>query len=180
MKEAEEFVLKHAWAPYDPVKAHEYYMKNRKLHPRVKSARYEVKRSDGKTVTLSAKQLAEQKAYAEHRVSAIHDRLATLKKELVKKIDVTKKSKAKPTAADKSKAARESRKYRDAHKQELKTKEKQAAATSGGSKSSSSSTTSKKSPETVDSLSTKIVSTKASLKAAVEKQRELATSKRIG
>lgn len=182
MLEAEDFVLKHAWAPYDPAKAHEYYMRTRQLHPRAKSAKYEVKRADGKTATLNAKQLAEQKAYAEHRVTAIHEKLKTLKAELVKKIDATHKAKAKPTAADKAKASRDAKQYRNSHKQELKTKAKQKAASSPQPKSSSSSTstTAKKAPETVDSLATKIVATKASLKAAVEKQRELATSKRIG
>ena len=171
----EQFVLMHAAAPYDPVKAHEYYMRTRKLKPRQRSSKsdsYTVNVGSGKTVKLSAQKLEEQKAYAEHRVGIIKDKLKGLNAQLKKKLAAANK---KPTAADKSKAARESRQYRDKHKQELATKAKRAASSKPATSSKSSSKTT-----TVATIKKNIVTTKASLKAAVAKQKQLATAKRNG
>lgn len=183
-----EIVLEHAKKPYDPVKAHEYYMRTRKLHPRKKGVSYTVQRGNGRTVKLSAKELTEEKLYAQHRVTVIKGRLETLQSELQKKMAETKK---KPTAADKTKQKQESKKYRNAHKTEIANKEKQAAAKaspatssskSGSSKTSTTTagkTTTKKS-NTTESLTTQIVNTRNELHAAVQKQRELASATRNG
>ena len=171
----EQFVLMHAAAPYDPVKAHEYYMRTRKLKPRQRSSKsdsYTVNVGNSKTVKLSAQKLEEQKAYAEHRVSVIKDKLKGLNAQLKKKLAAANKN---PTAAEKSKAARESRQYRDKHKQELATKAKRAASSKPATSSKSSSKTT-----TVATIKKNIVTTKASLKAAVAKQKQLATAKRNG
>lgn len=180
MLSPEEFILSHADKPYNPVKAHEYYMRTRKLHPRKTGVSYTVSRGGGKTVKLSAKQLAEQQAYAAHRVSAIRDRLTKLNKLLAQKLHDEKQrerdAKKKPTSAEKHKAAQESKKYREKNQQKVKTAAKQAAA----KKSHTTPSKTSKTPTTVTGLEDRILATKASLKSAVEKQRELASAHKNG
>lgn len=178
-------VLMHGNAPYDPVKAHEYYMRTRHLKGRRKGGSFTVTEANGKTVKLSAQQLAEQKAYAAHRVSQIKKNLADLNVILRNKLEEAQASAAKkdkpPTLAEKAQAARDAEKYRQTHKQELKNKATQQAAKqrSSGSSSSSSSSSQPKS-DTVDSVKADIKKTRDNLKAAVAKQRELATAKKNG
>jgi hypothetical protein len=164
-------VLMHAGLPYDSAKAHAYYLNYRKLHPRQPGAAktsvsYTVQTGKGSTVKVGSQQLAEQKVYADLRVSQIKTKLTTLTAELNKRLQ---KAKAGPTVADKSKAARDSKQYRDTHKQEIANKSKTAAASKPPAKT-----------ETTASLKTHIVNVKADLKAAVAKQRELATAKKNG
>lgn len=181
-------VLMHGDAPYDPAKAHLYYEQHKHLHPRAKgSGTYTVNRGGGKKVTLTGKQLTEEKAYAGHRVSAIKDRLKNLTEELHKKMAEAHK---KPTAADKHAQAKASKKYADKHKQQIANKAKAEASkhkTVGGtpakkSASSGSSSSSSKTHKstTVEGLKKEIVTTKANLKAAVAKQRQLASATRNG
>lgn len=187
-------VLIHAdGAPYDPSKAHEYYLRTRKLHPRQAARQqpkpvsrhhgttYTVKGANGKTVKLTAKQLEEQKAYTAKRIAHLKKNLSDLAVLLHEKMRTAKAAKAKadrpPTLAEKAKAARDAEKYRKTHKQEIANKAKTAA-----SKSSSSGSGSKSTPkvDTVDSLKKEISTTKANLKSAVAKQRQLATAKKNG
>lgn len=170
-------VLMHANLPYDPAKAHEYYLKTRKLHPRQKGNVVQpvirptgsfVIKSGNKNVKISAQALQEQKVYAAGRVTAITARLAKLNSELRKRVA---KAKAGPTAADKSKAARAAKQYRDKHKQQLANKAKKAAAKAPPKKVSTT---------TVASLRKQIDTTKNDLKAAISKQRELAAAKKSG
>jgi hypothetical protein len=171
-------VLMHEAAPYDPAKAHEYYMKTRKLKGRHHGGSYTVKTGGGHTVVLSGQKLVEQKAYAAHRVEALKKDLSDLAVILRNKIEEAKKSSKPPTLAEKAKAAREAEQYRKSHKQELQNKAKAAAAKKAPSSSSSSAPKAK--TDTVDSLKADITKTKANLKAAVAKQRELATAKKNG
>ena len=175
-------VLMHESAPYDPKKAHDYYMRTRKLKGRKPGGSYTVKTGTGKTVTLSGQKLVEQKAYAAHRVEALKKDLSDLAVLLRSKIAEAKKSNTPPTLAEKAKAARDAEQYRKTHKQALQNKAKAAAAKKApsSSSSSSSSSTSKTKTDTVDSLKADITKTKANLKAAVAKQRELATAKKNG
>lgn len=178
MKLPDGSTLMHDGAPYDPAKAHEYYLRTRKLHPRTKggvtqpalrpAGSFTVK-SGNKTVKLSAQSLQEQKTYAAFRVKIIQNRLKTLNVELQKRVA---KAKAGPTAADKTKAAKESQAYRDKHKQELANKRKAAAAKKAPVK--------KPTTDTVATLRTRITHAKSDLQAAVAKQRELAAAKRNG
>lgn len=126
---------------YDPFKAHAYYIRTRKLHPRQRgSGQPQVNRFRPQRLA-SSPSVMKQKADLDAHISALQTKLAQLKAALnqaVKKESATKGPK-KPTAADKSKKARESKKYRQEHKQVLKTKAKQAAAKSGGGSGGSSS-----------------------------------------
>lgn len=167
--------LMHGKSPYDPVKAHEYYLRTRQLKGRKKGTSYTV-RYQGKTVKLSAKELAEQKAYAAKRVTAIKEKLAELNVKLKEALREAQKKQAKskreaskpPTAAEKSEAARESKKYRDKHKQELATKSRKAAAESRNKTDK----TNKEDP--VESIQRIIDKVSSNLKAAVARQRALA------
>lgn len=167
---------------YDPVKAHEYYMRTRKLKGRKprsssrptrgsnpRSQSYVVKTPAGKTVNLTRTELDQQRAYAAKRVSEIKKNLAVLGTKLRKmRSDARKKASQskreadkKPTVAEKSKAARESEKYRKEHKQELKTKAKKEIKKESANK------------DPVAELETKITEIKGRLAAAVAKQRAL-------
>jgi len=133
----------HASAPYDPKKAHEYYLRTRKLKGRKKgasqplaTARVGTTKTAPKIVPkhtqieqLSPQQKAELRAYAAQRVQAAQQKVTELNKKLKEAMAEAKKSAdKKPTAADKHEKAREAKKYRQEHKQELKTKAKRAAA----------------------------------------------------
>lgn len=164
---------------YDPVKAHEYYMRTRQLKGRRKgSPRFTVRGARGQTVELTGQQLAEQRAYTAKRVSDIKNRLAELSTKLTKLRSEarTKKAKSKreakkaPTAAEKSKAARESKQYREKHQQKLASKRK------GGSGSKSAKSGSSADP--VEALENKIAQVKVRLTAAVARQRALAAATR--
>ena len=183
MRLADGTILMHGPVPYDPVKAHEYYIRTRKLKgskPRLsvvskpvtrRSPTYSVRLSSGTTVKLSQNQLKEQQAYAAKRVGDIKKRLGELGTKL-RQLRANAKRKKSPTAADKSKAARESRQYRQKHRQELATKAKTARA--------QKSSTRKTSKDPVAELEHKINQVKGRLQAAVETQRALITATRIG
>lgn len=173
--------------PYDPVKAHEYYIRTRQLKGRkkgsklvrtsnrsaVKSPTFRVNLGNGKTVDLTAKQLAEQKAYAAERVTKIKKKLGELNTKLRKAMSEARNKKARaeregkkaPSASDRSKAARESKEYRKEHKQELATDRKKEAKKSA-----------KKDP--VEDLTDRITEIKDKLTDAVAKQRALSTATR--
>lgn len=193
MRLSDGTILMHAGVPYDPVKAHEYYIRNRHLKGRRKgsarpvpvrahtrtvsrSANYTVK-INNKEVTITGQQLEEQKAYAAKRVGEIKTRLNELHDKLKKLLDEAKKKKAnankKPTAADKSKSARKSKQYRQAHKQQLKDKAKAKRQKAPHKK-----TATHKDP--VAELESKITKVKDRLRAAINIQRELASAKPTG
>lgn len=164
---------------YDPVKAHEYYMRTRELKGRRKgSPRFTVRGAHGETVELSGRQLAEQRAYAAKRVNDIKTRLSELSSRLteLRSAARTKEAKSKrdakkaPTAAEKSKAARESKQYREKHQQKLATKRKSGS----GSKSAKP----KSETDSVEALESKIAVVKSRLTAAVARQRALAAATR--
>lgn len=178
----------HGPVPYDPVKAHEYYMRTRELKGRRKSSsppaavrkaarNLTVSRSsaytvkvNNKTVRLTQQQLEEQKAYAALRVRKIKSRLDELTTKLNGMMKKARKEKEsinkKPTAADKSKSAREAKKYRKEHRQELANKAKAASKKSPEKKSATP-------RDPVAELERKISEVKGRLKAAVDRQRIL-------
>lgn len=174
-------------APYDPVKAHQYYLRTRQLKGRRKGSPTYTVRSGGHQVRLTGQQLTEQRAYAAKRVSDIKNRLGELKAtfnkllaEAHKKEAKSKREEAKskreakkaPTAAEKSKAARESKKYEKKHKTELATKRKTA--------SKKEPTKSKAERDPVAVVGRKINQAEDRLRAAVAKQRALAAATRNG
>lgn len=167
-------VLMHAGRPYDAQKAHAYYLRTRQLKGRQRGAGVvdspppPVK---GTTVKpkVDPKKLAEQKAAIAKRVTEIRGKLAELERRLKEAMadarEAETKAKRGPTAADKAESARDSKKYRDSHKQELKSKEKKAADTKPASD--------KPKADTVESLQKTISEVKGRLAAAVDKQRKL-------
>jgi hypothetical protein len=191
-------ILMHGAAPYDPVKAHEYYIRTRKLKGRNKgttmppvvkrqpvvskgpAGSFSVTLGSGRTIHLSAQQLNEQKAFAAKRVHDIQDRIKTLTEKLhksksaAKKRESTRKRNAnKPqTAAEKAKAARDAKQYRAKHKTSLKTKAAQAKNKSG-SKSAAKSTSSGSSTSAAH-ISGQIAVAKKSLATALSVQKALA------
>ena len=140
--------LTHLMPGYDPVKAHEYYMRMRKLHPRQQGMGRPIVGRTGSTATRTpllakpaAQQLLRQRAAAAAAVKSLETKLVELKNVLQRKkaaLNRDKKLQANPTAATKAKAARQSKQYRQSHKQVLKQKAQQAAAKSSGGKSASS------------------------------------------
>jgi hypothetical protein len=191
-------VLMHGKTPYDPRKAHEYYIRTRKLKGRkkatsqpfslarpnrflaTKSPTYTVKLREGGTAKLTTQQLTEQKAYAAKRVADIKKNLTELKTKLREMVADAKAKKAKseaeakkePTAAEKSKAARESKQYREKHQQEISTKRKTEAKKESA----------KPKPKTdpVAELEQRITKIQGSLTAAVERQRALTSATKNG
>ena len=142
-----EFELQHiSLGAYDPVKAHDYYLRTRKLHPRKKGAQTQ---GSPRSSQPPGSARAKQKHELEARITGLQKKLSELEQLIQVKEAALKrsqgsakatakkeraaKSKNKPkTAAEKAKAARENAKYRDKHKQTLKTKAKQANKAGGG------------------------------------------------
>jgi hypothetical protein len=176
-------ILMHGRAPYDPVKAHEYYIRTRKLKGRKPAAwkpvaskrrlgspSVTVRLPSGKTVKLSQQQLIEQRAQITARINDIKKNLAKLTTELRVRMREAQNKKAKaeaeakklPTAAEKSKAAREAKQYRAKNKQTLSNKAK--ATTQKESKPEA---------DPVAELQGKIDDVKSKLSAAVAHQRSL-------
>jgi hypothetical protein len=183
MKLPDGTILMHANAPYDPRKAHEYYLRTRKLKGRKPGAAQPTAPSTGgakvipirkkhtQVEQLTPQQLNEQRQYAAARVQQIQEKLSKLNAALKKKMAEAKKAEAKakkpPTAAEKAKAARESKKYRSKHKQAIATKAKQQSAKDKASGKAPSS-------DSVEGLQKQIDAVKKSLTAAVAAQRALA------
>lgn len=144
------YELEHA---YDPTKAHDYYLRTRKLKGRKKGSR-----EPAKVIPIHGrvrKQTSSKptKAHSvppkiQARVNHLESRLSELRGQLRKKLNDASKTKKsshqKPTASDKTKKAREDKKYRNKHKTELANKRKAKAhkgsgGGSGGGTSSSKS-----------------------------------------
>lgn len=193
MKLPDGTILMHGKTPYDPVKAHEYYLRTRKLKGRKKGQEelspFEKRRSLGKkadsftvrlreggTAKLTPQQLAEQKVYAAKRVADIKKKLTELNSLLKKKMAEARKSESEskkpPTAAEKAKANREAKQYRSKHQQELANKGKAAAAKKPAE--------TKPKTDTVEGLKQQISEIQNSLKAAVERQRSLSSATKNG
>lgn len=176
--------LMHGAAPYDAVKAHEYYLKNRKLLGRkpglglplptskLKTSSMVTLKSNGKTYKLSAQQLTEQKLYAAQRVKGITDKLHLLSAELKKRMAEARKAeqaaKKPPSAADKAAQAKASSQYRSKNKQVLANKSKQTVSKTSSSKKSD--------PNSVEGLKKTIEGVKKNLTDALNRQRALSTA----
>jgi hypothetical protein len=172
-------VLMHGSQPYDPVKAHEYYEKHKKLKGRDKKVgELPAKGAPGglgKPATATKKADPAAKAAARQaaveRVNSIKAKLTELngrlKRALAKAESGGKKS-GHTTAAEKSEAARDSKKYRDTHKQELKNKARRSSDDKKSSRKPSDDN-----DAVVESLKAQISEVKGRLTAAVEKLRSL-------
>lgn len=181
-------ILMHEHAPYDPVKAHAYYIRTRQLKGRKKGApkpqatftptrkqHFTVKLANGATVRLTEQQLNEQKAYAASRVANIKAKLSLLNTELKKLMaaaEAKKKAQQPQTAAEKAKAAKKAKQYRQSHQQQIKSKAKAAPKKPAAP--------AKPQADPVAELQQKITQIKSSLTAAVAKQRELLSATKSG
>lgn len=133
MKHPTGDVIMHDGRPYDPVKAHDYYLRNRHLKGRRHGSGQAPAPSRARKIPVP------QKRQLAAKISALEGKLQKLEKLIKEKEAALKRSQdssKKPTAADKSKQARESKKFRKKHKTELAAKAKKAAAkkSGGGSK----------------------------------------------
>lgn len=190
-------------APYDPKKAHDYYLRTRELKGRKgATAQPTVGRGPGRIqpgrhtvgkaqIKRNPAKLAAQRKVARAQVVSLQKKLAELQDALKAKMSEERKSArtalskvaksakdaAKPdTAAEKSEKAREAKKYRDKHKQELKTEAKKDTASSGGSSSGSKSepkSAAKSAGGSVKEIKAAIAGVKTALAAAKARQRAL-------
>jgi hypothetical protein len=194
MRAPTEFELQHLLGDfaraYDPVKAHEYYERTKKLKGRRRGSSQPTSNGqrpsgqDPRTgltrekIAQNAK--AKQRKELAARIQSLEGKLRKLEAKIREmeheeasedrrgkaKQERAAKEREKPkTAAEKAEAARESEKYREKHQQELKTKAKEASDKSGGgsSKKSGSKT------ETVSQL--RSLATKVKGQIAVAKQK---------
>jgi hypothetical protein len=171
-----EQLLQHAADVYDPVKAHEYYLKTRQLKGRQRGSSDDPR--TGKTREQIAKDArAHQREELSMRIKSLSAKLAKLealikqkeaearstKSKSTAKKERAAKEKDKPkTAAEKAKEARDAKKYRQQHKQELKSKAKAHDKKSGGGSK-------KAKPHTVSELRT--LATKVRGQIAIAKQK---------
>ena len=133
---------------YDPQKAHEYYLRTRKLKGRNHGSGEQPEGFARANARRHESAKAKQKRELQARIQSLSEKLSKLetlirekeheaasedRKSKAKKERAAKEKDKPKTAAEKAKAARENEKYRDKHKQELKTKAKQASKSGGGS-----------------------------------------------
>lgn len=192
-------VLMHGLRPYDPAKAHEYYLKTRHLKGRKPGAGFNksgpvgigkfiigpkpgtsnrmvtVHLGNGKTIKLTQQQLTQQKAYAAARVNSIKNRLGQLNAELKKRIAAAQAPATKKVVspAQKALANRKAKAYVAANKQKIATKKHQKVGATAAKAAGSNLAANK----SVADLRKVIAGVQHSLAAAVAKQRALATAK---
>lgn len=166
---------------YDPVKARQYYLRTRELKGRQpgKGEDTQPKRTRKEIATSArAKQRKElatsiqnlQEKYQQLKAlikKKEHEAASENRKGMAKKERAAKEKDKPKSAAEKAKAARENKKFRDKHKQKLKSDAKKEDSKSGGSSSSKAKKTDTK--HSVTEL--KNLATKVSGQIAVAKQK---------
>lgn len=154
---------------YDPVKAHDYYERTKKLKGRKKGASPPSAPSRSSTVAPSKSALSESTKAAVARISRLESTVSKLEGALSEaqaalsaKRQAARKT-AKENSDGKSTEAEKqaSQKYRDKHKQEIAAKSKSSSSTSGGGTSSSSSHS--VSDMSVDELESRIINIRSAL-----------------
>lgn len=192
MKPPTDFQISQLEHIYDPIKAHEYYMRVRKLKGRRKGSEQP---PPSQSSSRQAKQLPPhrkvkgtlapkeaQKAKLKANIQSLEGKLHHLE-ELIRKKEATltkdhqnAKSTAKKnhkskqqSAADKAKA---SKKYRQSHKQQLKNKAKTAASKKGGGSHGTKGAHGKNKPDAKKSIAElKALATKVKGQLAIAKQK---------
>jgi hypothetical protein len=193
MQTPTEFELQHLFSnvAYDPVKAHEYYEKHKKLKGRrtgqaaeqttLARAKASADPRKGKTKkqihqnarTRQRQELSKQILGMQERLSKLealikkrsHEEASEDRKGKAKKERAAKENEKPKSAAEKAKAARESKKDRSKHQQELKTKAKKKDSKSGGSKKDGK----KSGKHTVSELKVRVQAVKGQIAAAKQK-----------
>lgn len=167
---------------YDPVRAHEYYLRTRKLKGRKKGQAKTVSPSNlgvGKTRVGSAarRRKAAERARVDKQVNDLRTRLAKLNAELKKRLAEqreTKREAEKPdTAAEKSKDAKRSKEWRAKNQQEIKNKRTREASKERSSSSDKKESSKKGGGDSVEHLKATISKVRDQLTAAVARQRAL-------
>jgi hypothetical protein len=156
---------------YDPAKAHEYYMRTRKLKGRKKGAKViplPRKNAPKKGPGDVPPALQEQVDQLKSRLGELQARLREILSNKSGSASKSSSGSEKKTAAEKAEDARESKKYRDKHKTEIEQKRKRSASKSGGGSRSSGSSLSSMSETQVREA---IARTRSNLQAAVAKAR---------
>ena len=181
MQTPTEFELQHL-AIYDPVRAHEYYLRTRKLKGRQRgpgeqpegfakanARRHELaKPRQRRELQARVRSLEGKLRKLEAKIREMeHEEASEDRKGAAKKERAAKERDKPKSAAEKAESARESEKYRDKHKQELKSQTKETGSKSGGGGSSSKKTSSK--TEQVSQL--RALATKVKGQIAVAKQK---------
>lgn len=181
-----ETLMHDAIHAYDPVKAHQYYLKTRELKGR-KKGRAVLTPAKGpakglpaankllggkqppgvvKTKPVDPKVIQKKRKQIKERIAQIRKELADLNARLKEKMaearEAEAKEKAGPTTAEKADAARESKKYRDKNAQKIANK-----AAKGAAKEKSA--PEKPEGDTVESLKADIANVQGRLKAAQQK-----------
>lgn len=153
---------------YDPQKAHEYYLRVRKLKGRKGSG----EKPGAKVIPLARKAPSHQVSPAlQAQVDQLKSRLSTLQtrlREILQNQRESGKKSGDKTASEKSEDARNSKKYRDKHKAELAQKRKSASSKSGGGEKTSVGSMSE------TEVRAAIARTRSNLQAAVAKARAAA------
>jgi hypothetical protein len=162
-------VLEHMQKPYNPQQRHDYYEAHKKLKGRQTSVKDPSGGSTAKVIPIkkAPRVSVANQAASEARVSAIRDRLNTLRDALQKALAEKSSSSSTASSSDKKKpvtdkalsakdraaAKKASQKYRDSHKQEIAAKAKTIDNMS------------------VDELRSAIQKVEANLRAAVQQAR---------
>lgn len=184
---------------YDPVKAHQYYIENRKLKGRKKAGKQAVAAVGsigtavsavrGGTAKAAAKgsRNVKEKKFLDKQITTLQQTLGKLHDELKKRMDAAEESEAKSeksakeaakpdTAAEKAESARESKQYRAKNQQKIKAQAEKASASTGSDSSGGKEGKSKAKSADSDSvkdLKATIGKVKVQLAKAVKRRRAL-------
>jgi len=173
---------------YDPVKAHQYYLRTRKLKGR-KKGRAEpsgpsagagrlvkdvLARPASRKPVSNNPQLQRQRQQAAARVSTLRGKLSELNARLKEKMAEAKEAEAKekkgPSSSEKREAAERSKDWRAKNQQKVKQQEKQRAAKE---KNQPETKKSGGGDDSIEGIRTAITKVKAALDKAVARQRAL-------
>lgn len=183
MRIPSEFELQHIGRLYDPVKAHQYYLRTRKLKGRRRGSSEQPKGFARANLRRHEEAKPRQRRVLAARITSLEGKLRKLEAKIREmehqeasedrkgkaKQERAAKERDKPkTAAEKAESARESEKYRKRNQQQLKSKTDQASDQSGGGGSSKKKASSSKAKQ-VSELRT--LATKVRGQIAVAKQK---------
>jgi hypothetical protein len=170
---------------YDPVKAHQYYLRTRKLKGR-KKGRAEPSTGAGRLVKTALAspaskkpvgnnpQLQRQRQQAAARVSTLREKLSELNARLKEKMAEAREAEAKekkgPSSSEKREAAERSKDWRAKNQQKVKQQEQRRAAKE---KDQPETKKSGGGDDSIEGIRTAITKVKAALDKAVARQRAL-------
>ena len=169
---------------YDPVKAHQYYLRTRKLKGRKKGraepsgagrvVKTALASPAGKKPVSNNPQLQRQRQQAAARVSTLRQKLSELNTRLKEKMAESREAEAKekkgPSSSEKREAAERSKDWRAKNQQKVKQQEKQRAAKE---KNQPETKKSGGGEDSIEGIRTAITKVKAALDKAVARQRAL-------